>query len=89
MRDEHEREARLLPQGQKLLLHLDKLWKPELSVVLAAQLAFSGMERRPAGKAWRWVAQRWLCQPKSMADVLFELQAADARRPREIPSHRP
>ena len=50
---------------------LHVLWHPRVSVFVATQFGISGMERLPVGRRWRWVAQRWFCEP-------------EARKPREI-----
>ena len=63
---------------------LHVLWKPQLSVFLETQFGLTGMERVPAGSRWRWVAQRWLCEPKSLRDILDELRAVQAMKPGEI-----
>ena len=60
------------------------LWKPQISVFLVTQFAISGMERLPAGQRWRWVAQRWLCEPMTLSSILHELHAAEQLKPREI-----
>lgn len=60
------------------------LWKPQVSVFLETQFAISGMERVEAGRRWRWVAQRWLCTPRTLESILRELQADEMRRPHEI-----
>lgn len=64
---------------------LHSLWHPRVSVFLATQFGVSGMERVPAGRGWRWVAQRWLCQPRSFQDIMNELHAAESGRPHEVP----
>jgi hypothetical protein len=63
---------------------LHVLWHPRVSVFVATQFGISGMERLPVGRRWRWVAQRWFCEPKTLADILNELTANEARKPREI-----
>lgn len=63
---------------------LHTLWHPRVSAFSETQFGISGMERLPAGKAFRWVAQRWLCEPKVYQDVLNELRAAERLRPREL-----
>lgn len=60
------------------------LWKPQVSVFLVTQFAISGMERLPAGRQWRWVAQRWLCEPMTLSSILNELRTAEHLRPKEI-----
>jgi hypothetical protein len=59
------------------------LWKPEVSAILEHAFAFSGLER--VGQ--RWVAQRWMCEPCTHADIVRELREEELRRPREIPSN--
>ena len=66
------------------LAPLHTLWKPQLSVFLESQFGMTGMERVPAGNRWRWVAQRWLCEPKSLREMKAELHAVHSQRPREI-----
>lgn len=42
------------------------LWYPELSAVdYTSSFKISGLERVPAGRHARWVAQSWLCRPIS------------------------
>jgi len=60
------------------------LWKPQVSVFLVTQFAISGMERLPAGSRWRWVAQRWLCEPMTLSSILNELHTAELLKPKEI-----
>jgi hypothetical protein len=62
---------------------LHTLWHPRVSAFLATQFGISGIERLPVGRRWRWVAQRWLCEPKTHQDVLNELRATEVMRPRE------
>lgn len=63
---------------------LQVLWKPEVSVVLELCVAFTGLERLRAGQRWRWLAQRWYCEPKTHTDILREFQRSDMMRPREV-----
>lgn len=63
-------------------LHI--LWHPRVSAFLATQFGISGMERLPSGNRWRWVAQRWLCEPKTYEEVQREERACEAMRPREV-----
>jgi hypothetical protein len=63
---------------------LHTLWHPRVSAFLEAQFGLSGMERLPVGKRWRWVAQRWLCEPKTYQDMLKELRLLEQLKPREI-----
>ena len=69
-------------------LPLHTLWHPRVSAVLETQFGLSGMERLPLGKRWRWVAQRWLCEPRTYQDVLNELRLREQLEPREIPAAR-
>lgn len=56
---------------------LHELWHAQLSVVLTAEFAVMGMERlREAGGRSRWVAQRWVCEPMSLARIQQELDGA-------------
>jgi hypothetical protein len=61
------------------------LWRPEVSAVLEAGVVFSGLEKVRR----RWVAQRWLCEPRTRADVTRELKADELCRPREVAPYRP
>lgn len=42
------------------------LWRPEISVFLEIEFGVRGLERTPQG---RWVAQRWLIEPMTSAEV--------------------
>jgi hypothetical protein len=48
---------------------LATLWRPAISGVFQIAMAYSGLERLPAGNAWCWVAQRWLCGPMTYAAI--------------------
>lgn len=61
------------------------LWKPEVSVVLENAVAFSGLER--VGR--RWVVQRWMCEPTTVAQIGEELRDDEMRRPREVAPFEP
>jgi hypothetical protein len=63
---------------------LHTLWHPRVSAFLDAQFGVSGMERLPLGAGWRWVAQRWLCEPRSLASIQSELRSLAKSSPREI-----
>jgi hypothetical protein len=63
---------------------LHVLWKPEVSVALESSIAFTGLERLRAGQRWRWLAQRWYCEPKTSTDILQEMRRVEIMRPREV-----
>lgn len=63
---------------------LHVLWHPRVSAFGETQFGIAGMEQVRARDASRWVAQRWLCEPKSYEQVLNELRAIEELRPREI-----
>jgi hypothetical protein len=48
---------------------LAALWRPRVSGFMQADFGLSGLERVRAGPAWRWVAQRWLCEPLTFAEI--------------------
>lgn len=53
------------------------LWRPQVSVFLEGmQFAVSGLERRANGQ---WVAQRWMVQAVSFADIQRERTAPNTR----------
>jgi hypothetical protein len=59
-------------------------WLSQRGRLTHLPVGLTGMERVPAGSRWRWVAQRWLCEPKSLRDILDELRAVQALKPREL-----
>lgn len=63
---------------------LHTLWHPRVSVFLETQFGISGLERLLVGSASRWVAQRWLCEPRSHQDAVNELRTLEQLRPREL-----
>lgn len=44
------------------------LWRPEVTAVGDFGLSFTGLEK----DGGRWVAQRWLCEPRSLAALQKE-----------------
>jgi hypothetical protein len=61
------------------------LWKPEVSAVVDTAVVFSGVEKVRR----RRVAQRWLCEPRTRADITRETNAEELCRPREVEPYRP
>lgn len=45
---------------------LAALWRPQVSCFLDIEFALSGLERRANGQ---WVAQRWMVEPMTFADI--------------------
>jgi len=50
------------------------LWRPEVTAVRDFGLAFTGVEK--VGR--RWMVQRWMCEPKGLAELQKD---RDARQP--------
>src|SRR5688572_15183552 len=48
---------------------LASLWRPTLTGVLQTAFGISGVERLKRGGRSQWVAQRWLCEPTTYADI--------------------
>lgn len=56
---------------------LATLWRPTLSGVMTSEFGVGGVERALLAGQPRWVIQRWLCQPLSLADA--KRQEAEAK----------
>lgn len=48
---------------------LRQLWKPQVTGFIETQFGLSGLECVSVGKRHRWVAQRWLCMPVTLAEI--------------------
>lgn len=71
------------------VMPLATLWRPELSGVSHNQFALRGLEPVKAGRANRWVAQRWLCEPMTYQQIWEQLQADETRKATVLPSPMP
>ena len=52
------------------------LWRPQVSAALQDGFAVSGLECQQKGGKPRWLAQRWMVEPVTFADIKAAMEAA-------------